>query len=46
MMLLAALLADDDTERGEQEFINMGFSPDGHYFVAGDRSMFFSVFGT
>lgn len=46
MMLLAALLADDDPDRGDHEFINMAFSPDGHYFVAGDRSTFFSPLGT
>jgi WD40 repeat protein len=46
MMLLSALLADDDSDRIEHEFINMAFSPDGHYFVAGDRSVFFSSIGT
>jgi len=46
MMLLSALLADDDTDMSEREFINMAFSPDGHYFVAGDRSVSFTPLGT
>ncbi len=37
-MIFASLMGDD-TDTGEQELINMGFSPDSHYFVAGDRSV-------
>jgi WD40 repeat protein len=46
-VLLSALLAGDDASRGsnEPELINMAFSPDGHYFVAGDRSTNFNGIG-
>jgi WD40 repeat protein len=41
--LLSSLLAgDDDAPRTENEIVNMTFSPDGHYFVAGDRSINFN----
>src|SRR4030095_15038533 len=36
-VLVSALLAGDDGPRtNEPEIINMAFSPDSHYFVAGD----------
>jgi WD40 repeat protein len=44
--ILSALLADQDADIGESDFINMAFSPDGHYFVAGDRSVSFTSIGT
>jgi WD40 repeat protein len=44
-MLFEALAADDDTDIGDHEFINMAFSPDGHYFVAGDRSLILGSLG-
>jgi beta-barrel assembly-enhancing protease len=44
--LLASLMAgDDDAPRTENEIVNMTFSPDGHYFVAGDRSVNFTGLG-
>lgn len=45
--LLSSLLAgDDDAPRtSEIEIVNMAFSPDGHYFVAGDRSVNFNGLG-
>lgn len=45
-MMLASLLADSDFDIGTNEFITMSFSPDAHYFVAGDRSTTFTGFGT
>ncbi len=45
-VLVAALLAGDDAHRtNEPEIINMAFSPDGRYFVAGDRSTNFNGIG-
>jgi WD40 repeat protein len=45
--LLANLLADESAEsNSESQIINMAFSPDGHYFVAGDRSVNFTSIGT
>jgi WD40 repeat protein len=44
-MLLSALLSDADFDLGTNEFITMSFSPDAHYFVAGDRSLSFTAFG-
>ena len=44
-MLFAALLSDSEFDVGTTEFITMSFSPDAHYFVAGDRSLMFSAFG-
>jgi len=44
-MLLSALLSDSDFDIGTTEFITMSFSPDAHYFVAGDRSLIFGAFG-
>src|SRR6185312_7961506 len=38
LWLSAALAGEDDFQLGENELVNMTFSPDGHYFVAGDRS--------
>jgi WD40 repeat protein len=45
-MLLAVLLADSEFDIGNTEFITMSFSPDAHYFVAGDRSLTFTGYGT
>lgn len=45
-LLLAALLEDTDLDVGVSEFITMSFSPDAHYFAAGDRSLTFTGFGT
>jgi WD40 repeat protein len=39
LSILFASLLGDETDTREQELINMAFSPDGHYFVAGDRSV-------
>lgn len=44
--ILSALLAAEDIDLGQREFINMAFSPDSHYFVAGDRSLNFTAIGT
>jgi len=43
-MILAAI-ADDEFSPSDHEFINMAFSPDAHYFVAGDRSLIINAFG-
>ena len=43
--LIIASIIDDDSSPGEHEFINMAFSPDAHYFVAGDRSLIYNAFG-
>ena len=43
--LIIAAIADDDLNPSEHEFINMAFSPDAHYFVAGDRSLIYNAFG-
>ena len=42
--LLSSLLAGDSDapKTSENEIVNMAFSPDGHYFVAGDRSINFN----
>lgn len=45
-LLLSALLADTEFNIGTTEFISMSFSPDGHYFAAGDSSLSFTGFGT
>lgn len=42
---LISLLSDDDNEF-EFEFVNMGFSPDARYFVAGQRNLVYTAFGT
>ena len=45
--LLSNLLADEGIETtGEFEIINQAFSPDGHYFVAGDRTFDITALGT
>lgn len=46
-LLVYSLLAGDDDApgTGEIELINMAFSPDGHYFVAGDRTANFNGLG-
>lgn len=46
--LLSSIMGgDDDAPRtSENEIVNMAFSPDGHYFVAGDRTMNFNALGT
>jgi WD40 repeat protein len=43
--IILSAVADDDFSLGDHEFINMAFSPDAHYFVAGDRSLTFNAFG-
>ena len=43
---LAALRADTDFDLGTTEFVTMSFSPDARYFVAGDRSIGITDFGT
>jgi hypothetical protein len=42
---LFALLSDDDSEF-EFDFVQMDFSPDAHYFVAGQRNLVFTALGT
>lgn len=45
--LLSNLLNDEGAATSsENEIVNLGFSPDGHYFVAGDRSVNFTSIGT
>ena len=45
-LLSSVLAGDDDAPRtSENEIVNMAFSPDGHYFVAGDRSVNFNGLG-
>lgn len=39
LSMLFASFTGDDTDGSEQELVNMAFSPDAHYFVAGDRSL-------
>jgi hypothetical protein len=43
---LLALLHDEDSGEFEFEFVNMTFSPDARYFVAGQRNLVFTAFGT
>jgi hypothetical protein len=43
---LLALLNDDDSDEFKFEFVNMNFSPDARYFVAGQRTLVFTAFGT
>jgi len=45
MLIFAALVADDDIDFEEREFVSMSFSPDGRYFLAGDRSSSFNALG-
>lgn len=45
-LILSNLLAGEGAARTESEIVNFGFSPDGHYFVAGDRSVNFTSLGT
>jgi WD40 repeat protein len=42
---LIALLSDDDNEF-EFDFVKMSFTPDARYFVAGQRNLVFTAFGT
>jgi len=44
--LISALLAGDDPSAEPNEFVNFAFSPDGRYFVAGDRSTNFNAMGS
>ncbi|MDQ5846152.1 MAG: M48 family metalloprotease, partial [Acidobacteriota bacterium] len=44
-MLFAVLVSEQTADLDEREFINMSFSPDGHYFLAGDRSMSVNAVG-
>lgn len=45
--LLSNLLADASVPTAtESEIVNLAFSPDGHYFVAGDRTVDFTTIGT
>jgi WD40 repeat protein len=39
MLLMSSILAGEGIEFENNELINMSFSPDAQYFVAGDRSM-------
>lgn len=43
-MLLASIV-DPNADTEEREFINMSFSPDSHYFLAGDRSLSANALG-
>ena len=45
-LLSSVQAGDNDAPRtSENEIVNMAFSPDGHYFVAGDRSINFNGVG-
>lgn len=44
--ILSNMLAGEGVARTESEIVNFGFSPDGHYFVAGDRSVNVTSLGT
>lgn len=43
---LIALLSDEDTDEFKFDFVQMSFTPDAHYFVAGQRSLVFTAIGT
>lgn len=45
-ILFADALAEQGIDLGDREFISMAFSPDAHYFVAGDRSVSYTFAGT
>jgi WD40 repeat protein len=45
LLLFASLVADENTEIEEREYVSMSFSTDGHYFLAGDRSISMNAMG-
>jgi len=45
MLIFAAVIADEGINLERREYINMAFSPDGKYFLAGDRSISFNAIG-
>jgi len=45
MIVVASLVAAEDVGVEEREFVSMSFSPDGRYFLAGDRSSSFNALG-
>jgi WD40 repeat protein len=45
LSILVEAMGNDELDFGDHEFINMAFSPDGRYFVAGDRSLVYGMLG-
>ncbi|HYJ88649.1 MAG TPA: M48 family metalloprotease, partial [Pyrinomonadaceae bacterium] len=45
MMIFASLIADESSDMDEREYVSMSFSPDGRYFLAGDRSISLGAIG-
>lgn len=45
MLVFASLVADESTDIEEREYVSMSFSPDGRYFLAGDRSISLNAIG-
>lgn len=45
LALIFAAIVDDEVDLNERELVSMSFSPDGHYFLAGDRTISLNSFG-
>ncbi len=45
LSVLLAMVVDPNADMEERTFINMSFSPDGHYFLAGDSSTSLNAIG-